>query len=219
MWGLLGVRQHPSEPRDLCGLRKLERVLLPTQSSSFCPVEGLWIDRILARLGLRRSWLLELLPYMHGVLASEGPIIQNAAPGAVPAISNPKTRRESQCILSRLPLFLALSLLLRSHFCAFIVLEFFGMARLLASEQVIRTPAISSSSFPFLRCQALCVHWPSVVSRTLSKPGPSRSLKTAIACVSSSHKSSDSMERGLLGRDNGLELSTLVWARKTLSRK
>lgn len=84
--------RHPSEPRDLRGLRKLERVLLPTQSGSFCPVEGFWIDRILARLGLRHSWLLELLPYMHGVLASEGPIIQNVAPGAVPAISDPKTR-------------------------------------------------------------------------------------------------------------------------------
>lgn len=92
----------------------------------------LWINCILARLDLRHSWLLELLPYMHAILASVGLIVQNAAPGAVPAISNPKTRWESQCILSQLPLFPALSLLLRSHFCAFIVLEFFGMARLLA---------------------------------------------------------------------------------------
>lgn len=83
------------------------------------------IDCVLARLGLRHSCLLNLLPYMHEVLASVGLIVQNAAPGAVSAISTLKTRWESQCILSRLPLFPALSLLLRSHFCAFIVLEFF----------------------------------------------------------------------------------------------
>lgn len=80
-----------------------------------------WI--VLAGLGLRRSWLLELLPYMHEALASVRPTEQKVTLRTVPASPNPKTRCESQCTLGLVPLFLVLSVLLRRHFCAFTVLE------------------------------------------------------------------------------------------------